>query len=96
MRVEGALLDLFQVAIANIGVIFDKLVDFMDAVSVEVLHQLLGFHQLVSLKVDSADDLSVFDALDLLLDVGGMVENALLHLLKPVDLHLTLFDVFVN
>jgi hypothetical protein len=68
----------------------------MFAVTIEVFHEVLGFHQLVSLEVDGADDLSILDTLDLLLDVGGVVKNALLHLLEFVDLHLALLDVLVD
>ena len=68
----------------------------MLAVYVKVLHELLGFHFLMSLEVDCADDFRIFNALDLLLDVSGVIENALLHLLKFVDLHLALFDVLVD
>jgi hypothetical protein len=87
---------LLEVAVTDVGVVLYQLVYLLIAVSIEVLHELLSFHQLMGLEVDRADNFSIFDALNLLLDVGSMVEDSLLHFLEFIDLHLALFNVLVD
>jgi len=93
VRLEGILFDHPEVGVTDRVVVLHQLVQLLEAGLIEPVHEVLGLLELVRSEVDLADDLGILDGLHLLLDVGSVREDTVLHLLKLVDGLLALTNI---
>ena len=95
-RLERLLLNSLQVVVTDVVIVFHKSVDLLRAERIKVLAELSNVHDLCVLEVDGADDARVLNGLNLLLDVGGLLEDAALRVLELLDLFVALIDVLTD
>jgi len=92
-RLERLLFDCLQVVVANILIVFDEGIDFLDTESLEVVTELCNVHDLLIVEINRADDAGVLNCLDLLFDIAGLLEDSAFSVFELLDLFVTLFDV---
>lgn len=92
-RLERLLFDCLQVVVANILIVFDEGIDFLDTESLEVVTELRNIHDLLIVEINRADDAGVLNCLDLLFDIAGLLEDSAFSVFELLDLFVTLFDV---
>lgn len=92
-RLERLLFDCLQVVVANILIVFDEGIDFLDTESLEVVTELRNVHDLLIVEINRADDAGVLNCLDLLFDIAGLLEDSAFSVFELLDLFVTLFDV---
>lgn len=92
-RLERLLFDCLQVVVANILIVFDEGIDFLDTESLEVVTELCNVHDLLIVEINRADDAGVLNCLDLLFDIAGLLEDSAFSVFELLDFFVTLFDV---
>ena len=96
LRLERLKFNRLQVVVTDVGVVLDQGVDLFSTVCVKVLAELRDIHDLGVFEVDGADNACIFNRLHLLLDVGGLLEDAALGVLELFDLLVALLNVLTD
>jgi len=72
MGFESIFFDHAEVGVSDRVVVFDKFVEFLQAGFFKPIHEVLNFFDLMRSEINLADNLSIFDGLNLLFDVGSV------------------------
>lgn len=93
---KSALFNASQVSVTDVLIVFNELSKNLLTSSVKVLSELSDTHNVSALEVDSPDEDGIFDVLNLLSDILGVLFNTVLDFLEVLDTLLALADEFWN
>ena len=82
---EGALLNSFEVDVANVVIILHETCDLVDAVLFKVFAELGNVHNFGRFEIDWRNYYSILNRVNLLFDVSSVLQDASLHLFETFD-----------
>jgi hypothetical protein len=88
-RFKSVFFNLSKESSTNFLVVLLKLTELVASVGIKPVHQVLSLSDGVSLEINIADDFSLLDSDDILLNVSSLLKDSALHFSEFVDLNAT-------